>query len=60
MIAPFVANEQFASYLKTVIPAQKLGRPEDIAGAAVWLANNKESAYVNGLIMQVDGGMTTR
>lgn len=60
MIAPFVAMEQFAAYLKTVIPTQKLGKPEDIAGAAVWLATNKESAYVNGLIMQVDGGMTTR
>jgi NAD(P)-dependent dehydrogenase (short-subunit alcohol dehydrogenase family) len=37
------------------IPQQRLGRPEEIADAAVWLASD-ESSYVNGAVIPVDGG----
>jgi gluconate 5-dehydrogenase len=37
-------------------PAGRWGRPEDIAGAAVFLAS-KASDFVNGHILYVDGGM---
>ena len=38
------------------IPAAKLGTPEDVAAAAVFLASN-EAAYVNGQTIHVNGGM---
>ncbi len=43
--------------LLTLIPYQRIGEPEDIGKAAVWLASD-ESDYVNGTSLFVDGGMT--
>ena len=60
MLAPFLANLDFTSYLDTVIPARRVGRPRDVAGAAVWLASGDESGYVNGIILPIDGGFTAR
>ncbi len=45
------------SELLTLIPYQRIGIPEDIGKAAVWLASD-ESDYVNGASIFVDGGMT--
>ena len=41
------------------IPAGRWGRPEDIAGAAVFLAS-PAAAYVHGAILNVDGGWLAR
>ena len=41
------------------IPAGRWGRPEDIAGAAVFLAS-PASDYVNGIVLPVDGGWLGR
>ncbi|HYV66687.1 MAG TPA: SDR family oxidoreductase [Myxococcales bacterium] len=43
--------------LLELIPYKRIGEPEDIANAAVWLASD-ESDYVNGITLFVDGGMT--
>ena len=43
--------------LLTLIPYGRIGEPEDIARAAVWLASD-ESDYVVGTTLFVDGGMT--
>ena len=43
--------------LLELIPYKRIGEPEDIAQAAVWLASD-ESDYVNGITLFVDGGMT--
>jgi NAD(P)-dependent dehydrogenase (short-subunit alcohol dehydrogenase family) len=37
------------------IPSGRLGRPEDIAGLAVYLASD-ESSWVTGAVLPVDGG----
>jgi glucose 1-dehydrogenase len=43
--------------LMTLIPYGRIGEPEDIARAAVWLASD-DSDYVVGTTLFVDGGMT--
>jgi glucose 1-dehydrogenase len=42
------------SRLLTLIPYGRIGEPEDIGRAAVWLASD----YVNGTSLYIDGGMT--
>jgi glucose 1-dehydrogenase len=42
--------------LLTLIPYGRIGEPEDVARAAVWLASD-ESDYVVGTTLYVDGGM---
>jgi glucose 1-dehydrogenase len=48
--------EALAELLK-LIPDGRVGEPEDIARAAVWLASDA-SDYVTGATIFVDGGMT--
>ena len=43
--------------LLTLVPYGRIGEPEDIARAAVWLASDA-SDYVTGTTLFVDGGMT--
>ncbi len=43
--------------LLTLVPYGRIGEPEDIARAAVWLASD-QSDYVVGTTLFVDGGMT--
>src|SRR3954464_4702812 len=43
--------------LLKLIPQKRIGKPEDIAKAAVWLCSD-DSDYVNGTTLFVDGGMT--
>ena len=42
---------------RLLIPVDRIGRPEDVAGAAVFLAGNA-AAYVTGATIVVDGGLT--
>jgi glucose 1-dehydrogenase len=48
--------EAYAELLK-LIPYRRIGEPEDIARAAVWLASD-EADYLTGTSLYVDGGMT--
>lgn len=43
--------------LMTLVPYGRIGEPEDVARAAVWLAAD-ESDYLVGATVFVDGGMT--
>ena len=43
--------------LMKLIPYNRIGEPEDIGRAAVWLASD-HADYVNGITLFVDGGMT--
>jgi glucose 1-dehydrogenase len=49
-------REAYRALLK-LIPYQRIGEPDEIGRAAVWLASD-ESDYVTGTTLFVDGGMT--
>jgi len=49
-------NEKQREAILGRVPAAKLGTPEDVAAAAVFLASN-EAGYVNGQTIHVNGGM---
>ncbi|MGE6260246.1 3-oxoacyl-ACP reductase FabG [Heyndrickxia sporothermodurans] len=48
--------EKVIESMKSMIPLQRLGKPEDIANAYLFLASD-ESNYVNGTVLHVDGGI---
>ena len=52
-------NSERAKSITDRIPAGRWGLPEDLAGAAVFLAS-PASDYVNGHVLVVDGGWTAR
>ncbi len=64
-----IASEGFLAYLDSVeglrakmeagVPLRRLGRPEDIADAALYLASD-EASYVTGVVIPVDGGIACR
>jgi len=45
------------SELMKLVPYKRIGEPDDIGRAAVWLASDY-SDYINGITLYVDGGMT--
>ena len=49
-------NEDQRTRIDAQIPAGRMGTPEEIAAAAVYLASD-EAAYVNGATLHVNGGM---
>ena len=51
-----VDGHPFNEFIINRTPAARWGNPEDLAGAAVFLAS-KASDFVNGQIVYVDGGI---
>ncbi|WP_159317009.1 SDR family oxidoreductase, partial [Raoultella terrigena] len=51
-----VSNPDFDAWVRGRTPSGRWGRPEELAGTAVYLASTA-SDYVNGQIIYVDGGM---
>jgi gluconate 5-dehydrogenase len=51
-----IANPTFDAWVKGRTPSRRWGKPEELIGAAVFLAS-AASDYVNGQIIYVDGGM---
>jgi NAD(P)-dependent dehydrogenase (short-subunit alcohol dehydrogenase family) len=52
-----VMDEELKARFESMIPRGKMGRPEEIASVALFLASD-DSSYVNGVELVVDGGTT--
>jgi NAD(P)-dependent dehydrogenase (short-subunit alcohol dehydrogenase family) len=52
-------GEELDNMLKTCVPMGRLGRPEEIADAVLWLCSSAAS-YVTGQSISVDGGFVMR
>jgi 3-oxoacyl-[acyl-carrier protein] reductase len=52
-------SEEVIQQTLPMIPAARMGQPEDIANAVVFLASPK-SSYITGQVIVVDGGWTLR
>jgi len=52
-------NKQFLETLKSMHPIGRIGDPEEIANAVIWLLSDKAS-FVLGHTLLVDGGMVSR
>jgi 2-deoxy-D-gluconate 3-dehydrogenase len=59
MNAALKANPERSRTINDRIPSKRWGQPEDLAGAAVFLAS-PASDYVNGHVLVVDGGWMAR
>jgi 3-oxoacyl-[acyl-carrier protein] reductase len=65
-VAPgFIATEMVKAMPEKILqgmiahtPLGRMGRPEDIADAYVWLASGAAS-FVTGAVISVDGGVVT-
>ena len=54
---PMLAKEEFRNYVLGNIPLGRVGKPEDVIGAVIYLAS-EASNMVTGHALVVDGGWT--
>jgi glucose 1-dehydrogenase len=57
MTAPALEDGHVANGVMRLIPYKRIGEPDEVARAAVWLASD-DSDYITGATLYVDGGMT--
>ncbi|CDZ35230.1 Gluconate 5-dehydrogenase [Neorhizobium galegae bv. officinalis] len=55
--AAISADPDMIAFMRQRVPLQRWGRPDEIAGAALFLASDAGS-FVNGHVLTVDGGMS--
>ncbi len=59
MTKPMFENEEFRSYALGNIPLGRVGKPEDVVGAVIYLASDA-SDLVTGHVLLIDGGWTAQ
>ena len=57
MTRPFFKNKDFKKFIMNRIPLGQVGKPEDVAGAVLYLASDA-SKMVTGSSIKDDGGWT--
>lgn len=51
-----ILSEERMNDIMSHTPMQRFGDPDELQGAAVWLASEKASSFVTGALIRVDGG----
>jgi NAD(P)-dependent dehydrogenase (short-subunit alcohol dehydrogenase family) len=51
--------QRFGDNIRATNPRKRIGEPDDMAGTAIFLSS-KASAYITGVVIPVDGGISTR
>jgi NAD(P)-dependent dehydrogenase (short-subunit alcohol dehydrogenase family) len=59
MTAPMLAKPEFRAFVDTMIPLGRIGKPEDVAAAVLYLVSPAAS-MVTGTSLLVDGGWTAQ
>jgi len=54
---PVLADPSFVEWSTNRIPLHRMGQPDEITGAAIYMASDA-SSFVNGAVLMVDGGFT--
>ena len=52
-----VADPEFQSSMRRIVPAKRLGRGDEAAAVVTWLASS-DASYVFGQVIATDGGWT--
>jgi NAD(P)-dependent dehydrogenase (short-subunit alcohol dehydrogenase family) len=55
----FTRPEMEAAQVGRWVPMQRMGSPEEVAAAAVWLCSD-EASYITGAVLSIDGGKLAR
>ncbi|MGC5050933.1 glucose 1-dehydrogenase [Micromonospora sp. DT48] len=58
MMAFALEDPESRAAIESHVPLGRIGRPEDMAGTAIYLAS-RAGAYLTGAVIPVDGGITT-
>ncbi len=57
MIGRLGSSDEVKNYLNSLHPIGRIGKPEEVADAVIWLSSDK-SSFVTGQTILVDGGYT--
>ncbi|MGH9991266.1 MAG: SDR family NAD(P)-dependent oxidoreductase [Nitrososphaera sp.] len=59
IIEPYLQDENAKKVLESTFPLRRIGEPEDIAGAVVYLSSD-DARWVTGCVITVDGGVSAK
>jgi len=57
MVEPALEDPEFAAGVLAMEPIGRLGRPEEVAEAVMWLCSD-DASFVTGIAMPIDGGLS--